>query len=123
MKYFILFFSLAFFNCNTKSMDCLNFKTGTFKHIDLIDDNTIITRNDSIQVEINKNTGVKYTGTIEWLSDCKYLLTYTDVNDDSRKNVIGMKIYVDIISVTDSSYKYSAYNDIQKIKGKLVKLK
>lgn len=121
MKHLILFFSLTFFSCSSQSEGCSKFKTGIFQHFNS-KDNVLITRKDTIQIEKNTKTGVEYTGTIKWLSDCKYSLIYTDVSDHNRKHIIGTKFYVDIISTTDSTYTYSAYNDKQKIKGELIKI-
>ncbi|WP_299892370.1 hypothetical protein [uncultured Lacinutrix sp.] len=123
MKYFFLLFSLVTFIGYAQSNDCSKFKTGTFKFVGSDNQNTIITRNNSIQIEENNETGIKYTGSIKWISDCKYTLTYTEVSNPDYSSIIGTTFNVDITSTTKSTYKYSAYNDTRKITGEIIKVK
>lgn len=122
MKYFFLLFSLIAFSGFAQSKDCSKFKTGTFKYVSSGVQNTIITRNDSIQIETDVKNGFKLTGSIKWLSDCKYTLTYIGVSNSNYSSIIGTTFNVDITSTAKNTYKYSAYNDTRKITGELIKI-
>lgn len=105
MRYFILLFSLTIFSCSTKKKDCKNFKTGTFKYTDLKYKGHTITRNDSIQIEINDKDNIKIITLVEWISDCEYVLTYKDIlNYPNKENIIGQKINVKILESKELSY-------------------
>ncbi len=123
MKNCILFL-LAFvlLSCNARKGDCSRFRTGTFKYADYDGQDTIIIRNDSIQVEQNNLNGDKYIGSIKWLSKCKYILTYIDVNNPEHSSLIGTKFNVDITSVTQNGYSYIAYDDTRRIEGEMVRI-
>ncbi|CAM1340226.1 hypothetical protein [Tenacibaculum amylolyticum] len=122
MRYCFVFFCLLTFSGFSQTSDCSKFKTGTFKYIGSDEKDTVITRTDSIQTEQDNIKGVKFTGSVKWLSDCKYILTYTGVNNPNFNFIIGIKLNVDITSTTNSTYKYTAYNDMGKITGEIVKI-
>jgi hypothetical protein len=83
---------------------------------------SIITRNDSIQIEVNNKENKKIIGSIKWLSDCKYNLTYKEVSNDSSDKRIGVTIEVDIIEVLNEKYKYRAHNSLNSITGWMIKI-
>lgn len=105
MKYIglILFFSLL--NCSGQSKKCSNFKTGTFIYdIPEYKHNKIV-RNDSIQIEHNSVTGIKITTSVNWISDCEYVLTYLDIENYAKKSeLIGKRINVKILETSNNSY-------------------
>lgn len=123
MRYLFLLFFLTTYNTFAQSSDCSKFKTGDFKYTNPDFEHFMIVRNDSIQIETDTKSGVIMTGSIKWLSDCKYTLTYTEVNDSNRESIIGLQFYVDIISTKDNTYKYKAYNDTHKMTGEILKIK
>lgn len=123
MKYIILLLLLSFFSCKTQQKDCSQFKTGTFKYADSKQQEITLTRNDSIQIEKNNATGDEYIGSIKWLSNCMFTLTYTHVNNPDYKSVIGTTFNIDINSTTKKSYKYTAYDDTREITGEIIKIK
>ncbi|WP_353778458.1 hypothetical protein [Winogradskyella sp. 3972H.M.0a.05] len=78
--------------------NCSDFKTGQFKYVDerLKE---IITRTDSMQIEINPDNQAEIHTTIEWVSECEYVLTYTKIINwpENVSDVIGRKIYCTIM--------------------------
>lgn len=122
MKYYFLFFLLIASNSFAQSKDCSSFKTGTFKYVNSKAQNTVIVRNDSIQIETDVDNGFELTGSIKWLSDCKYKLTYTSVSNPDYESILGTTFNVDITSTEKNTYKYSAYNESRKITGELVRI-
>ncbi|MGY3792181.1 hypothetical protein [Aquimarina sp. 433] len=123
MRYLLLTLLLSTITgCYAQSKDCSKFKTGTFKYPN---DNSsfVITRNDSIQVEFDKKNNFKMVGSVEWLSDCQYKLTYTEVSDPRASSLVGVSFTVDITSASDNTYKYHAYDNEKEIKGKMIKIK
>lgn len=53
---------------------CKGAKKGTFISIDKIAGETVIQRNDSLQLEENKFLGIKYLEKLRWLDDCSYVV-------------------------------------------------
>lgn len=120
MRYLLLLFVITITSCSAQSKDCSKFKTGTFKYSD--NNDWVITRTDSVQIEVNNKDHVKYIGIINWVSDCKYTLTYKNVNNPDYKSIIGTKFSVDIVYIDEEMYRYIAYDSIRKIKGSLIKV-
>lgn len=124
MKYLLLFFSLAIAGCSQQKMDCSKFKTGTFKYLDKDLDHIIITRNDSIQVEYNSKDDVTITTSIEWISQCRYVLTYQDITNYQYKNeTIGKNIYVNILETEGDTYISQVSSNTTESKTSMVKIK
>ena len=121
MKYLLLLFILSIISCNSQSKNCSKFKTGTFEYENK---NTgwVVMRTDSTQTEVNKNQNVRIVSSLEWSSDCKYTLTYIQVNGTSKDPSVGTKIEVEILSTSNNSYEYSAKNDLEEFNGKMVKV-
>ncbi len=119
MKYLLLLFLLTATSCSKPPKNCSKFKTGTFEYKNY---DSIVTRNDSIQIEINNNKKTKTVSSIKWLSNCQYILTYKETNNPLAKELIGSKIKVDILSVSKNSYIYHAYDNDYEIKGKMIKI-
>ncbi len=120
----IKYFSIAFFwlftvNSVSQVKDCSKFRTGTFKN----NDNTVIVRNDSLQVEVDTKTNHKYKAAVKWLSDCQYTLTFVEITDPSFSQMTGIKLTVDILDVSENSYRYRAYNDSLEVRSELTKTK
>nr|WP_297914994.1 hypothetical protein [uncultured Allomuricauda sp.] len=123
MRYGFLFLILiGFFAKSTQPKVCEKFRTGSFKHIGVDGINTLIERNDTIQIETNPDKGSKLIASINWLSDCQYRLTYIDVNVPDYKFLIGTSFNVDIVPISKNTYKYTAYDDSYKIEGEILKI-
>lgn len=107
-------------SCKRNNTDVKQFKTGTFKTtLEENDDTSIAIRNDSIQIEIYKNT--KDTFAIEWKSNFEYVLTKLE-----PKNALdSTPFHVKITGFKANSYTYKAnYKGSNfRQKGKAIKLK
>ena len=122
MRYLYLLCSIIIFSCSSKPKDCQRFKTGTFKYENSSFSNWIVTRNDSIQIEIDKLNNIKIIGKIKWLSDCRYILTYTDINDLKQKDAIGTTVDVEILSSNNNNYKCIAINNENTLNLNMIKI-
>ncbi len=107
--FFLLFIGLIFSSCSSQS-DCEKFKTGRFK----LDDPTsgfesIIERNDSIQIErnITMNTVSKYY--ITWKSPCEYALEMISGSDKLMEVPKNRTLNVKIISTKADQYTFEAW--------------
>lgn len=70
----LIIISLILLSC--KPNDCKEFKTGKFKNYENGEwTNTIITRTDEFQIELNKKTNEESKDKITWIDDCTYRLT------------------------------------------------
>ena len=72
-----------------------------------------IKRTDSIQVEINNETGIEIHTLVKWISDCEYELTYSKILniDQNVSHIVGQKINVEIIEIGGNTYKARAKSD------------
>ncbi|MEM6720472.1 MAG: hypothetical protein AAF611_14190 [Bacteroidota bacterium] len=104
----LLLLLLIFSNC-AKEANCSNFKTGEFRYANK-SITVKITRNDSIQIETNIKDGVVFTSTIEWVSDCKYILTFTNIENlpDDSSIYLGKKIYCNIEKIKGNRFEVHA---------------
>lgn len=60
-----------------KNIDCSKFRQGEFELHSRYDNSvSLIQRNDSIQTEYNKSTGLIVKAKIKWASQCEYELQY-----------------------------------------------
>lgn len=115
--------TLLFFTAlMTYSQDCNNFRIGVFKYENPVFSDWTVTRKDSIQIEYDKGSNLKMVGAINWVSDCKYNLTYIEVSDPKQKNLIGVKLTVDINAISRDEYTYQAYDNKNSINGKMIKV-
>lgn len=93
---------------HAQTLDCSNFKTGEFYTETPNLGRTLITRNDSIQVESNEAVGYHYVHKVEWISDCEYSLTLlknksTDPKFNPPTDPFTMN--VKITNLTNDSYE------------------
>ena len=93
-------------NCFSQERNCGDFRTGEFRYVEK-DLNQKIIRNDTLQIEIGLNDKIEIHTSIEWTSDCDYVMTYKKILNypDDVSNVIGEKIYVSILETKDNWYK------------------
>ncbi len=120
MKYLFLLFVLTMTSCSTQTKDCSKFKTGTFKYSD--NNDWMITRTDSTQIEINEKNGRTLKSSIKWLSNCEYVATVTDVNS-SVNDIIGKVIKVNITETDEETYIAYAISDEESLEVKMIKVK
>jgi len=123
MRYSILLLFLITYNGFSQSKDCLKFKTGNFKYTNPDFQHFTITRNDTMQIEIDKNRDVTVKASIKWLSDCEYLLTYKEVINSSVQQIIGTKVKVQIIESNNNTYLCRAVSDDNLMDSKIEMIK
>ncbi len=96
-------------DCNA----CKKFKKGRFQYENMTLNNIIIERNRSTQKEINGE--VQSVFSIEWISNCSYIMTYKKSTRPRMKHLKGEQIYVDIIDVLDDGrYVYKSEASFRK---------
>ena len=101
MKY-LIHLSILLFSCLSFCQECDEVKTGNFLLTDeRVDYEGEINRNDTIQTEINKKTGHITKGTVDWIDDCTYKMTYRESNSPMVKNYIGKSITTQIIRINE----------------------
>ncbi len=121
MKYFTLLLALIFLSCSSQPKDCSKFRTGTFKYKNPDYANYLVTRNDSIQIEADEKNNTKTISSIEWISDCKYILTCKEVVNLSN-DIIGLQVEVKITKTNNNSYKYISTDGSRSINLEMVKV-
>ncbi len=91
---------------------CSDFKTGEFRYIKENMPETII-RTDTMQIETNPNNKIVVMTSIEWTSDCEYVMTYTDILNypNDKSGILGKKIYCEIVETNENRVKVHAKSD------------
>jgi len=86
-------------------VNCNNVRTGKFNYA-LKNRPELIIRTDSTQIEINPLTKVEVHSSIQWISDCEYVMTYEKILNypDEYEHLIGQKINVKIITAFSNGY-------------------
>lgn len=83
---------------------CGSFKTGEFKYVNANNDDWIIKRTLTEQIETNSKTGLIVHNTINWISDCKFTLTCTKVSMPQYNHAIGKVFTIKITKVSSKGY-------------------
>lgn len=98
-------------NC-AQEKQCADYKTGKFEYADKNRTEKII-RTNNLQIEINPLDGIEIYTTIEWTSDCEYIMTYQKILNHPKdvSTVIGEKIYVEILETHGNRIKVHAKSD------------
>ncbi|MBL7885709.1 MAG: hypothetical protein JNJ52_03090 [Flavobacterium sp.] len=123
MRFFIvLLFSLTFSFTWSQKKKCRSFLNGSFIYVDEKSQDWIVYRRDSLQIETNSKTGVEIHASIEWISDCKYVLTYIKVLNADDSLFIGKKINVEITDVKENFIKYRSVSNGIEIDGEMIYL-
>ena len=117
---FGLFAIILFYSCMSLSSNkgCEQLKNGTFKFHLRTEQGDIfysITRNDSIQIEVNNNTGSITKLSVRWTDKCKYELRLLESNSNFPDSIQQMRKVVplktEILSSTDNYYIFRAKRD------------
>lgn len=96
-------FSMLLSSC-APDTTCVDFKTGVFEYTHPDYKEWKITRTDSLQKEISSKSGVEIISTIAWETDCKYILTYKEIKNSKNTDLLGSKIYVEILETGKNKY-------------------
>ena len=99
----LLFFITAF---NVHAQDCDKFRTGTFEYETHGLGMFIVKRDATHQWMYMPNKMFDVKGSIEWVSDCKYVLTYESSTGTQfdLTGIVGTQEYCEIIKTTDDGY-------------------
>jgi hypothetical protein len=123
MRFFIvLFFSLTFSFTWSQKKKCRELLNGSFIYTDEKAQDWIVYRRDSLQIETNSKTGVEIHSSIEWISDCKYVLTYIKVLNTDDSFFKGKKINVEITEVKENFIKYKSVSNGIEMDGEMIYL-
>ncbi len=110
MKNFFIFLILFLPFCSSaQEKNCTDFKTGKFIYVDKKMPVEII-RTDSLQTETDQNDKIIVKTTIEWTSECKYVMTYSEILNYKKdvSGIIGKKIYCEILEINGNRIKVHA---------------
>lgn len=110
------------FGCSQPPKDCSHFKTGTFKYANPSYANFIVVRDDSIQIETDTVNNAKIIGSIEWIDNCKYILTYKEAINLPQNNLMGKQIEVKIVEADNKGYKCRASDGLKDLDIEMVKV-
>lgn len=108
-RFFILLIVIIIVGCNAPLRDCTDFKNGTYRISDKERGfESIIIRNDSIQIEKNntQNTETKYL--ITWSTDCEYSLKIIEGPKAVMKFYKDKPLHIRVTSTTEGKYTFEA---------------
>jgi hypothetical protein len=110
------------YKMNNEFSGCQDFKTGKFKQV--INDSVtyFYQRNDTTQIETYGEG--KSIFKINWLNDCRYILTLIETNNPYAQDYIGFKMTVNIYDTKNDSCKFMYHydNDENIYEGELIKI-
>ena len=92
---------------------CSDFTTGEFRYVK---ENMpeIIIRTETEQIETNPNDKIVVKTSVQWLSECEYLLVYKEILNYSKnvEDIIGKEINCEIIETVGNRIKVHAKSDV-----------
>lgn len=102
-------------------MECRQYRNGFFVYEDK-NQPIVIYRKKGHQIEYDLTNQTWVTIKLYWITDCKYYFTYHKTTKDYLVERIGKSMIVNITSVDDAGYEYSAnYNHGEKhYTGKII---
>ena len=107
MKIVLLLFCFAFCGFNGAAQDSLNcsgFHRGVFIINPPEGDFIKIKRTKKYQVEKYNRKGKKHKFSIEWISDCEYILKLVKTRAKNKESYLGKGLFCKIINGTDDYY-------------------
>lgn len=116
--FLITLFSVGY----SQNNQCSDFKTGKFEYTNPNYSEWKVIRTDSTQTEINSKNGIELNATIIWKSDCEYVLTYEKITNSDLKNLIGKKVFVEILEIQNRKFKYHSKLDTMEITSEMIKV-
>ena len=63
------------------------------------------------------------TSRVEWLTDCKYEIVYTKVNEPEIESLIGIKYVIEIIGIDDNKIMFRTESDGIIVEKEMIKTK
>lgn len=120
---FTLLMVLLLNSCYAQEKNCSYFRTGTFSYADKEMPYRIV-RNESVQIETNTDTGDELHTSIEWKSDCEYILTYIKIKYPKRdmNYLLGTKIFVKILETNENLMKVHVKSNVLDNEYEFIKI-
>lgn len=91
---------------------CSDFRTSEFRYVKENMPSKIV-RTESLQDETNPIDKIVVKTTIEWTSECEYVMTYSEILNHPKdvSGVIGKKIYCEILETNGNRVTVHAKSD------------
>jgi hypothetical protein len=106
--FYWVFLAIVFLSCSvsSKQSTCNKFRTGKFLSHSAFDQQTIVERNDTMQVETNDVAGLVMRARIRWTSPCEYQLINPEEKDSTGlfKPMVGGKTITGRILKAEDDY-------------------
>lgn len=93
--------------CNSQTLDCKKFKTGTF-YTKQVPDYGYTVRTKKTQTSFFKKNKMEITWKIKWTSDCIYELTFDNAKNGDGVFKKGNKIIATITAINGDCYSFKA---------------
>ncbi len=123
MKTTLLLLSIFIsFNACTTESKCTDFKTGTFEYLHPNFSEWTVIRTATTQTETSSKSGVEIQSSIEWISDCEYVLTYKKMKNTNFTDLIGSEIHVNILETNRNKYKCHTINNGIELDLEMIKI-
>lgn len=111
-KLLFIFLILSFCNLFSQQENCSEFKTGKFKYLDSKLNDWVIFRTDSLQTESDPESGIIIISSINWITECHYILTYKEIHNYPGEDIVGETIDVKITSINNNIYTCHVVSDV-----------
>jgi len=105
-----IFIIISFISCISNKSPCTKFRTGHFiLHSSHTSSEYMVDRNDSFQIETEKETGKKSKWKIDWKGDCEYNLTYIDQDKNKGDTTVAFlkTLNIRIVKAEEKYYVFS----------------
>lgn len=97
-KTLLFIFCMLSFVVFSQEEKCKDYKIGNFTYTHPSYKNWMVKRSTTEQVETDVENKIQLKASVDWISDCEYILTYSSINDSKDYPIIGQKINVKIVS-------------------------
>lgn len=111
MKIFILLCATLFsssFGFSQTSAECSFLRKSTLKYLDADDTTSFVVINDTTHIEYHQNKKFFIKSNIEWLSDCEWEMTMTEVTIPGFPFGAGDKMHVKVNKIEGGIIFYTA---------------
>jgi hypothetical protein len=103
----------------SQKIKCENFKVGKFIYRSEGLPNIIVIRTETEQKEIIQDSNQEFHEKINWLSDCRYELTYTKA---PFQNLIGKSLKIELFDIENNFAKGKATFEESNLEFTVVKI-
>jgi hypothetical protein len=118
----ITFLFLLTFTSYSQETKCSNFKYGKFKYSNPKYSEWIVVRTDSTQTEKSSISGIEIKSSIEWKSDCEYVLVYKRILNAEAKNMIGNIVRAKIVQTESDRYTCISKDEKNELELEMIKI-